>query len=148
MNYADALAEMLHDGTDSLWRTVSSTPDEKLQWHPGPDTRTARELLEELVMTTGYSRQLLELQKDPGMAGAADDSDKTIEELEKLHRESIEKYIDAVKAFPEDKLHEKITLPWGEMTFLQVIYYPYWNLVYHWGQISFIQTMYGDKQMY
>ena len=145
MNYADAFDTLLHSGADSLWRAVRAMPAEKLDWKPAPEARNARELVEEIVMTTGFSAEFIHTQKMPDMEHSETDK-KGLDELEKEHRAALEKLVEAIRAFPEDKLSEKVELPWGTSTWLEVISYPYWNLMYHYGQISYIQTMYGDKE--
>ena len=138
---------MMHEGTDSLWRSVKAMPTEKLTWKPSETSRTAQELLAEIVMTTGYTAKLVKVQKDPGM-GETEQAVQTVEELEKAHRANVELFLQAVKGLPEEKFLEKIELPWGSMTFLSAISYAYWNLMYHLGQINYIQTMYGDQETY
>ena len=145
MNYADALAEMLREGADSLWRTIKATPADKLDWKPAPEARTVRELMGEIVMTTGFSADFIRTQSMPDME-SGDKTEKNLEEIEAQHRADLERLIGAIKEFPTDKLHEKVELPWATQTWLSIIYYPYWNLMYHYGQIGYIQTMYGDKE--
>ncbi|MCE9558253.1 MAG: DinB family protein, partial [Armatimonadetes bacterium] len=53
----------------------------------------------------------------------------------------------AISAFPESRLSEEITLPWGTFNFAEVMAIPAWNFDYHLGQINYIQTLYGDKEM-
>ncbi|MBU6389891.1 hypothetical protein KGQ71_05255, partial [Patescibacteria group bacterium] len=101
-----------------------------------------------LVYTTTYSAELIRSQKNPEMPESGKEISMTVKDLEAAHREAVEEYLRAVRQFPEGNLHDTIKLPWGEMNFLQIIFYPYWNLVYHWGQISYLQTMYGDKEMH
>jgi len=146
LDSVDALKMMFDDGVDSLWRTIKAMPADKLDWRPAEGTRTTREILEELVMTTPFSAELIHTMKVPEMAEQKYPQD--IAELEKMYRASVDDFIKAVREFPEDKLQEKMDLPWGAMTFFQMITYPYWNLMYHWGQISYLQTMYGDKEMH
>jgi len=147
MDYVEALTEMLNHATDSLWRTVKAMPEDKFEWKPEETARSSRELVEEIVMTTGFTADLVKNMKMGNME-EGDKTPKTIAELEKEHRAGVEKLIAAMKAFPVDKLHDTIDLPWGTQTFLQVIAYGYWNLTYHWGQISYVQTMYGDTEMH
>ena len=148
MNYEDVLEVMFEDGLDSLWRGVKAMPEDKLDWQPSPEARTVRQLLEEVVMTTAYSAKLVLQQKDPGMSEEGGEDPKSLADMENAHRANVKEFMAAVREFPEAKLQDSIELPWGTMTFLQVITYPYWNLMYHWGQISYLQTMYGDKEMH
>ena len=117
MLYPDGLELMFKDGADSLWRTVAATPEDKLDWRPAPDARTARELLEEVVMTTGFTAKLLETQAMPDMDGAS--AKQSLAEMEKAHREGIQELLKALREFPEDKLQESLDMPWGKTTFFQ-----------------------------
>ena len=150
MNYVDSLELMFKDGVDNLWRSVNAMPEDKIIWRPAEGSRTARELLEELVSTTVYSISLIHPQENPAKESEdkADLNTKTVAELETEHRSAVVEFLKAVAAFPEEKLSETMDLPWGTMSFFQIISYPYWNLVYHWGQIGYIQTMYGDQEMH
>lgn len=146
MDYVEALKEMMQDGADNLWRTVRATPEDRMDWRPAADARTARELIEEVVGVMPYSAELIRTRQNVDMQDG--EQSKDLQELEAKHRASIEDYVAAVKEFPVEHLHDSIVLPWGKMSFMEVISYPYWNMMYHWGQISYIQTMYGDKEMY
>ena len=149
MLYNDALTEMYNDGLENLWRTVKATPEDKMEWAPAPDARTARALLEEIVMTTGFSTGLIVTGAMGPMDDApADSPKKTLAQLEAEHRAASIELLKTIKEFPDARLQETVDLPWGTMTMLQIIWYPYWNLMYHWGQIAYIQTMYGDKDMH
>ena len=150
MNYVDVLEEQYRDGMNTFWRNAKAMPADKIEWKPSPDSRTARTLMEEIVMTTGYSAKLISTMQVPTDSPSMDPSEdkKSIEDMEAEHRASAEDYLKAAKEFPEDKLKDTIELPWGKMTFLEVINYPYWNLMYHYGQIAYIQMMYGDKEMH
>ena len=147
MDYSQAFAELLKDGADNLWRAVNAMPAEKLDWRPAADARTAREVLEEIVSVNPYIIGLLKEQKNPAEMEQPELS-KDMDELEKLHRRLLVDLSKAIADFPADKLHDTIDLPWGNQSFLQVIAYSYWNLMYHYGQIAYIQTMYGDKEVH
>lgn len=148
MNYVDALEAWMDNGTNDLWRNVKAMPEDKLTWKAAETSRTARELIEELVYVMPYNITVAKTLQEP--KGEMDTSlgDKSLAELEKQHRAYIKEFIAAVREFPEEKLHEKMTLPWGEMFYLDILSYPYWNLMYHIGQIAYIQTLYGDKEMH
>ena len=148
MDYVTSLELMMKDGVDSLWRTVRAMPDDKLDWRPEETARTTRELLEEIVTTLPWNMDFVKTQKAPEWHDSSTDKKMTLEELEKTHRDYVTKFMAVVKEFPEKDLQKSNELPWGKMTFFDVIMYPYWNMIYHWGQISYLQTMYGDKEMH
>lgn len=147
MEYATGLKLMLEDGMNSLWRTVKAMPEDKIDWRPEPTARTTRQLLEELVDTMPFSIEFIKTQKMPKYEESSGKK-RSMNEMEKEYRQHMEDFLKAVKNFPEADMQKENDLPWGKMTFFDLITYPYWNLMYHWGQISYIQTMYGDKEMY
>ena len=149
MDYKTALAAMYNDGVSMLWKTVRATPEEKLDWKPAETSRTARELLNELITSTkGSAAMLVELKAPSGDMDWSGDTTLSVDEMEKAHQASSDAFLAAVSAFPEDKWHEVLELPWGTMSFFDIASYPYWNLMYHYGQIAYIQTLYGDKDMH
>jgi uncharacterized damage-inducible protein DinB len=147
MNYYDVLSKELAVGTEDLWRNVGAMPADKLTWKPAETSRTAQELIEEIVSATVYNTAVLTTKT------SADDAwvsvaGKSLKELEQLQRAGVAEFLAAVKEFPESEYTEQITLPWGAMTYFDVMSYNYWNLMYHIGQIAYIQTLYGDKEMH
>ncbi len=54
----------------------------------------------------------------------------------------------AISSFPETRLEEEISLPFGTMTYAEVLGMHAWNMVYHLGQINVFQLMLGDKVMH
>ncbi len=146
MTYADAFADMMSDGTNSLWKHISAMPADKISWKP-EGARSARELLEELVNTTNYVTAVI----DTRQAEAGDWKDLAAEDLaglEKLYRTEADALCKAVATISDEDFAVRYDLPWGNLSLFQVCNYAYWNLMYHLGQIAYIQTMYGDKEMY
>jgi hypothetical protein len=147
MTYAEILKKMMQDAVDSTIRNVKGTKVDKLDWHPAETSRSARELLDELIMTTRYTKNLVLAMKDPGMS---EDPIvwKDLDDWATQYQQAVDELYVAVAALPEEKLTMKIELPWASQEMRQSIEYAYWNCMYHWGQIAYIQTMYGDKDMY
>ena len=147
MEYSEAFIKGLEDGVDSLWRSVEAMPEDKLDWKPSETARSTREILGEVATITGQTAQaMIDVKFDmTGEGGGEKPTD--LVELEKVHREGVELYKKAIKGFPEAELATEMDLPWGKMSWLDVITYVYWNTEYHWGQINYIQTMYGDQEM-
>ena len=73
----------------------------------------------------------------------------TVGDAEKCLREGTAKLLTMIREMPDDKLAEKIDLPWGvTWTLAEVANMHDWNLVYHVGQINYIQTLLGDFEMH
>jgi hypothetical protein len=153
MTYHLILAATLEDAGESIFRAARATPTERLTWKPAPTARTALELLQEIVQTTGWVTQMIcqggLTMPDDAEKKAADERAQwgSVDALEAEFRRRAPKLVDAVRGFPEEKLSQLVKLPWGEMTWLAAIDYAVWNIRYHDGQLQYIQTMYGDKEI-
>lgn len=73
----------------------------------------------------------------------------SLEEAERILEFNLNLLLKAIRAFPAERLEEKVVEPWGyETNFQDLVMYQYWNTVWHTGQIAYIQTLLGDKQSY
>ena len=73
----------------------------------------------------------------------------SVDTAEAVSNQSHEALFAAIAALPESKLEEKCPVPWNpDTTFADVVFFAYWNLVYHIGQINYIQLLLGDTEMH
>ncbi len=147
MQFTEAYEKMLLSGVDDLWRNIAAMPADKLEWKLAEKTRSVREILGEVVGATSYNGAVLTARASVDDAWTSSDG-LSLEDLEALHRKNIAEFLDVVKAFPAEELSDKVVLPWGEMTYFDIISYGYWNTMYHLGQIAYVQMMYGDAEMH
>jgi uncharacterized damage-inducible protein DinB len=147
MTHVDALELWFNDGMGDLWRNVRAMPDEKLDWKPSETSRSARELMEEIVSVMPYNIGVLKEQKSPEMAWD-DTKNKSIDQLEAELTKTSADFFAVARAFPEEMLMEDVVLPWTTLKFVEMMAYPYWNMMYHIGQITYIQTLYGDEDIH
>ena len=111
MNRIEALKANMDDGTAALWRNVRPMPEDKLDWRPTPESRTVRELLEELVMTTDFTAEQLLTKKMPEMKWGEPSEARSIDQLAVSYAEATKKFLSAVEVFPESELLETVEMP-------------------------------------
>jgi hypothetical protein len=90
---------------------------------------------------------VLKEQKSPEMAWD-DTKNKSIDQLEAELTKTSADFFAVARAFPEEMLMEDVVLPWTTLKFVEMMAYPYWNMMYHIGQITYIQTLYGDEDIH
>lgn len=155
MTYQEAIVELIQGAAADLFRSARTMPQDKLEWKPAETSRSPLELVQEIVQTTGWTtiilnnRGLPDLGEDPE-SDARDERKAwaTLDACETELNNRTPALFEAIQNFPVDQLKETVDLPWGTMSWLQVIDYAYWNIRYHDGQIQYVQTMYGDTEMH
>ena len=125
----------MDDGTAALWRNVRPMPKDKLVWRPALEARKVRELLEELMITTDFTAEQLLTKKMPEMKWGEPSEARSIDQLAVSYAEATKKFLTAVEAFPESELLEMVEMPWGTLSYFQIVSYPYWNLMYHYDRL-------------
>lgn len=123
-------------------------PEDKRNWSPMGDARTALDMIAEcalltdvteIVTTRAFSANFnYEDYKKTKVELAADWA-----RLQPMLHESAAKAVATIKTIPDGDLAIEIAMPWGPFTIAQVIAYPYWNACYHEGQINYIASMLG-----
>lgn len=135
-----------------LCKAAGNLREDRRNWSPGGQARTALDQLAECAIMNGVTARLIEDGTWPDdFSDERYETDKqalieagwdvVIARLE----ESTRLAIDAIAATPEDRLQEQVSMPWGPMTLEQIISYPYGNMVYHQGQISYIGMLIEER---
>jgi len=147
MNTQETIIKLIEEGLPMLLNGVKAMPEEKLTWKPAETARTAMEVAAEAVSMLSACAGMLE---NRGMSKHGDDESRptTVAELEAAAKEGAAKLYAVIRAFPEADFEKTLDLPWGKMSFFQIMSYPYWNIMWHAGQINYIQTLYGDTEMH
>ena len=143
------LAGATQKAADDLIAALNRLPDDKRNWNPMGEARTALDMVAECAILNGETAQLIQTRKfNEGFdladlarqkAELAQDQDALLA----LLKENTGKVIAALRACPESDLGEQVSMPFGPLTFAQIISYPYWNMSYHEGQINYIASMLG-----
>ena len=150
MSAQETVAKILEDGLPLLTGAAKSTKADKYDWKPEETSRSAKEVFIEAVAMFSNTAGMLEQRAMP--AGYEEMVEKfgkmSAEELSTQAEKDIKVLVEAIKAFPASDLEQTMDLPWGTMSFFDIMCYPYWNMMWHAGQINYIQTLYGDQEMH
>ena len=141
---------MLEANLPLLTNAAKSTPADKQDWKPEATARSAREVFNEAVIMFTNTAGMLNDRKMPDTyeATAAKYAAMSAEELIAQATTDLGVLTTAIRAFPEADFEQTMDLPWGTMSFFDIMTYPYWNMMWHAGQINYIQTLYGDQKMH
>ena len=138
------LAAVTPEAADGLAAAFERLPEDRREWSPGGQARSALNLVAECALLNGYTADLLQTRRWP-----APDLQDYLRELgvlttqgwepvRALLQENTRKFSVAVAAVPDDALDADIVMPWGTQTMTEVAAYPYWNMKYHEGQINYL----------
>lgn len=151
----DFVAELTQQAVDGLFRNAAAIPEDKLNWQPADDARSVLDQLQECAQVPKAFTKMLQGESvvfTPELFMRARKERQewtTVEECEKICRFNTGKLIEAIKAFPDNKMNDTVMAPWGvETTFKEALIAQYWNTVWHTGQIAYIQRLLGDKEMH
>lgn len=159
MTIQDQAARLTEGALEMLFGAARHVPQEKLRWSSAETARSAISQLLECATAPLLHVPLLEGDPNP-YAGApmqaAQEQRGALEDasLDALHAAARERHIPllaTLRAFPDARLEALYPLPFGAdfaMRGADLLFLPYWNLVYHTGQINYIQTLLGDRDLH
>lgn len=143
MTAQELLCIQIERHTDQLFRAARSIPEDKLNWKPNPNLRTALDQLQEIatadsVFRAAYIDRAIEWSPDL-MANWVERRSKItdLDELEKLTRESNNRLCEFIMSVDDDYLRLPVKMPFpGEYDVAYIFSYYPWNMAYHEGQIT------------
>jgi hypothetical protein len=156
MTVQDHIVTITEHSVESLFRNARAVPADKLDWKPLDEGRSVLGMLSECatvprfaidILTTGVAPEFSEERMAKNRA--LRETLTTVDACEQLCLQNTNELIQAIRAFPTERLGDTIHLPFGNgmtVTMAQIANMHYWNNVYHIGQIAYIQTLYGDKE--
>ncbi|MBV9852506.1 MAG: DinB family protein [Armatimonadetes bacterium] len=143
------LARATRKAADDLVAALQRLPEDKRNWSPMGNARTALDQIAECALLNGRAADLIQTHtwsSDNNMdaflrakAELAQDADAA----QSLLEQNTAKVIAAIEAVPDADLGVEVQTPFRPMTLAQIIAYPYWNMTYHEGQINYIASMLG-----
>lgn len=158
MRYLDQLVKQTQKAVDDICRSAEAVPADKVDWSPGEAARSALNQMQEVAAQAQWFLPVIQERKVPDFDRHAIEESKRLREsydsiakCAEAARSTTVLLCQAIADFPEDKLDEEVTLPFGggmTMTMGDVLGLPYWNMVYHLGQVNQIQLMLGDRDMH
>lgn len=144
------LADSAQEAMTELKTALLSLPEDKRNWSPQGNARTALDMVAECALLNGATVSILRDRVLPAeYADMAEFSRRKAEvcqnwdSLESLLEENTAKVVDAIRATPDEDLAEEVSMPWGAFSLKESASYPYWNMKYHAGQINYIASMLG-----
>lgn len=143
--FADTAEKAATDLATALMRL----PEEKRNWSPMGEARTAIDLVAECALLNGSTAGLIikrSFEESFDTANYMRLKEELAQDWEALHAlldENTKLVAATIRAVPDEELGAEVMMPWGPMTIEQVCSYPYWNMSYHEGQINYIASMLG-----
>lgn len=144
------VAVALLDGSlDQLLTAVKETPADRRDWAPSDTTRSALDIL---VECAGIQRVVAAMLRGetPDMEGGPSKEDyPTFEAAQALALETKTELTAALRAVPDARLDEQVTMPWGAvMSVAEFLFLTSGHNMYHAGQVCYIQRLLGDTEMH
>jgi hypothetical protein len=138
------IVALTEKGAQDLWAAYEALPEDRRNWSPGGEARTAGDMVAEVAILNGETAKTLKTASfssdfDFGAysarkaALAADPA-----ALKELFDSSVVTITSAIADLPDDQFETVVQFPWGPMKLAQILTYPYWNMGYHEGQINYI----------
>jgi hypothetical protein len=154
MTLKEHLSKGIREAGKTFVEDLKAMPQEVLEKSPGGVARTPFDYSYEIAIIN--KRLAARLRgDDPGPWQYADVKWVTCEpefaqkeKMVDLVRTSFEEVMTAWDAFDESKLKEKIVLPKGETTALELGEMAFAHAVYHDGQLNYAQSISGDDEMH
>lgn len=149
MTLQEFLAGATKKAADDVKAALLRLPEDKRNWSPQGDARTALDMVAEVaILNVGVIYLLKEKKWDDTYDFSKFQQDKVEAskdwpKLEQMLDENTDKFVEAIKAVPNSDLPVEVQMPWGPMRIADILSYPYWNASYHEGQINYIASMLG-----
>jgi len=157
--YVEQVVKLTKNATEAIFDSARRMPEDKLNWKPLDEGRSALEQLREVAMSPVWFGPILEKQSMPEFSEEEQaqgqklmESWNSIDDCYQACKANSQTLYEVILKTSESDFDKSIYLPFGgdkgiNATVAEIAMFQYWNLTYHWGQINYIQTMYGDKEM-
>ncbi len=149
----ELIVSLIQSGHAQLVSTAQATPDDKLNWKPLDNGRTALDLLGDAAQTAKMTRQMLESKGDfkPSREEfgklKAESATWTREDAMKHLNNNTEQLLESLRETPSEVLDQPLHLPMGGGMTMPLggwVMMTYRTFVSRMAQINYIQTLYGD----
>jgi hypothetical protein len=149
--------KMTKEAVNGLFATARHVPqDKRNDWKPMGEARSTVSQLTECALTPFFFVSILRGEKvdmtDPTMAAKRKEMEAAITTLELAESAALKNHemlYSVIAELSDADLDRTVPLPWNPAgsSVADIIFFDYWNLVYHTGQINYIQLMLGDTDM-
>jgi len=147
--------KMTKEAEGSLFRTAKHVPADKINdWKPLGEARSVLSQLVECATVPYFFASVLsgkpmDLNSPEAQAKRKEleSSITSVESAQAVSAQAHELLYSAIAGVTD--LDAKAPMPWNpDTTAVDVMFFAYWNLVYHIGQINYIQLLLGDTEMH
>ena len=142
------LARATQKAAADLLTALERLPQDKRDWQPMGDARSAADQVAECAILNGTTADLIAARAFPDFDFAQFAAAKTAlvadpDTLRALLQANTARVIAALSTVDDAELEVEIPMPWGAQSLASILAYPYWNMSYHEGQINYIASMLG-----
>lgn len=126
----------------NLEKALLRLPEEKRNWKPDPDSRSALDQVAECAIMNGRAIEMICSHVFPdnwAYLAYADQIRELVEDWPKLQtllHENAAKVAEVIRTVSNDALEQQEELA-------DSLSYPFWNMTYHEGQINYLASMLG-----
>lgn len=154
MSGQDILINRTLEAVDGIIKAVRAMPEDKLNWKPMEEGKSAMEQLKEVTRACVWFALMAEAKAEPEWGDEQrakqlkmSDGWKSIDDVERALREQTNKLCNAIESCSDAdlKLPFKFEGVEKDYTLGEALNFHQSHTMYHIGQINYIQTLYGDK---
>jgi uncharacterized damage-inducible protein DinB len=117
-------------------------PDDKLDWHPAPQAKSALDIAHEIATSVDSIANLMKTSEYHTTIARP----TSREEAQAAISAAAEAYITTSRSLSEERLAEPVDFFGMDMTVDKVLELPVIEATHHHGQIVYIQTLLGDTK--
>lgn len=165
MRYQDFIIAATREAFEATFKYARHVQADKVEWVPMGEARTVLSICQELTKCPDWALDMMSKSREEFEASMADPKQQensfneylkereawpTVDECYKVGKEKMDRFLEFLKTFPDERLSEAKWLPYDggrDFPATEQMAYPLWNFQYHQGQIAYIETLYGDKSM-
>ena len=149
----EMIISLIQSGSAQLLSTAQATPDDKMNWKPLDNGRTALDLLCDAAQTAKMTHKMLESQGDfkPSreafQAMKAESARWTRADAMQQLKDNTAQLLETLRNMPDEVLQQPLHLPMGGGMTMPLggwVLMVYRTFVSRMAQINYIQTLYGD----
>ena len=138
-----AVARLARWAAGSMAFNLNQLPEDKLDWKPNPETKSALDVVGEVVFVMKSSLPVFQGGTiDFELARAKPSS---LAEAQQWLAETAETYTSALEA-AGDELERPIETPFGPLWGAHAVTFGLVDLLHHHGQITYLQSLLGDAE--
>jgi hypothetical protein len=143
MHPLEGLAGQARWAARNLAHNLDFVPEEKWNWKPTPTSKSAQEILNEVVVVlTGMKPVLTGGQWTTPSAPIVTDRTQAKQQV----IDAANAFADALRSVNPADLGRQVELPFATLPLERCAGIPIVELIHHHGQIAYLQTMWGDTQ--